>query len=285
MKTPVVIHNVLNSNFANLMIKYVYARKLQRRLNASVLSNYVSDVWGFNHPAIAQRDARPLDVRGEHQIDHERIAYLGQTGLIDRIDLHGHLQRMENLLPREECNEMFQARPGLSASFGDNFIVCPIRGAEILDAIHPGYVLLPVNFYRDVFSGFRLTPVFMGQTDRNSYTDALRAAFPDAIFLPSQGPLRDFQTIRTSANIVLPVSTFAWMAAWLSEARTVILPVFGLFNPQHYPENDLLPLGDPRYRFYQFPVQAAVKLSEVDEAHRMLAGSWVRVSDRQLMRL
>ena len=133
--------------------------------------------------------------------------------------------------------------------------------AEILAGVHPPYVLLPVEFYRDVIRETGLKPVFFGQLTPSPYLDSLRQAFPRARFISGKGAIHDFETIRRSRNIIISVSTFAWLAAWLSEADQVIMPLAGLFNPVfgdlYGDGHNLIPLADPRYVFYLFPLNVA----------------------------
>ena len=96
--------------------------------------------------------------------------------------------------------------------------MCPVRAGEIVDGAFGHYPLTPVAFYAELVERTGLRPVFMGQTEPNAYTDRLRQQFPDAQFLASLGPERDFALIRRSKNIVVGVSTFVWLAAWLSHA-------------------------------------------------------------------
>ena len=99
---------------------------------------------------------------------------------------------------------------------------------------------------------------FPGLACPSPYTDALRRRYRDARFLPVSSPAADFQTLRCARRLVLSISSFAWLAAWLSESATAIhLPVAGLFDPRRGRQN-LLPLGDPRYRFWdvEFPAPA-----------------------------
>ncbi|MCC6736670.1 MAG: hypothetical protein IT534_11175 [Bauldia sp.] len=51
--------------------------------------------------------------------------------------------------------------------------------------------------------------------------------------------------------MAVAVSTFSWLATWLSpRAETIALPVAGLFHPAARPDIDLLPIDDQRYRLY-----------------------------------
>ena len=81
---------------------------------------------------------------------------------------------------------------------------------------------------------------------------------------------------------MLSVSTFAWLAAWLSKAVQIHLPVCGLFNPMQVPDVDLLPITDPRYTFHLFPLTYAVSPGLVRAMHNALTGLWREVPARFL---
>ncbi len=281
--TPCIIHNVHGSNIGNLMIKYLVARQLARSTSNTTLSNYDMPYWGLSIPAIENRGNSFYEFHDDQRINLSRARQLLVSGLFTSLEMHGHLQRMENLPDASDAKQCFVAASDVGCKFGNDFIVCPIRGGETLDAIHSGYTLIPINFYADIFARTGLKPVFCGQTEPNVYVAALRSQFPNAIFLPPQGTLADFQTIRLSANIVVPISTFAWIAAWLSDAKQIILPVFGLFNPEQFPDHDLLPVGDSRYMFFKFPVHHAVPVSAFAEAHRALEATWNEISSKSLI--
>ncbi|BCM82891.1 hypothetical protein mvi_13520 [Methylobacterium indicum] len=181
---------------------------------------------------------------------------------------------------------MLFSRPDIVAPvFDGDAVVCPIRGGEILDARHPGYTILPIDFYVDVIDEMGWRPVFVGQTEDNIYMRALKDRFPQAEIVSHQGVMEDFAIIRAASNVILSISTFAWLAAWLSHAKTIVLPVYGMFNPALFSLHDLLPLGDDRYRFYQFPPQPAVPLHELLEVHSAMKGQWHRVGRDELRRL
>jgi hypothetical protein len=116
--------------------------------------------------------------------------------------------------------------------------------------------------------------VFLGQLGPGEYFDTLRNAFPGAEFVPARDPMLDFTVLRRSSNIVLSVSTFAWLAAWLSEASQIHLAVNGLLNPMQLPDVDLLPFADERFRFYLFPVNYAVKPDRLAAVHASIEGRW-----------
>jgi hypothetical protein len=134
--------------------------------------------------------------------------------------------------------------------------VVSVRSNEILTGLHRDYNLVPVSYIRRIVAHSGLRPVFSGQTHPNFYTDALRASFPQARFLAGNHWLDDFQTLRNARNIVLSVSSFAWLAAWFSQtAERIYMPLLGIYNPAQRPDIDLLPLDDLRYVFEEMPVE------------------------------
>jgi hypothetical protein len=164
-------------------------------------------------------------------------------------------------------------------------LLISIRGGEVLEAPHPSYVLIPVSFYVQIVSETRLKPVFVGQLTPSPYLDELKAAFPSARYIDSQGVLADFQTIRKARNIVLSVSTFSWLAAWLSEAEQVIMPLSGLFNPMQSTDIDLAPVSDPRFRFFLFPINYAVPVERYQSVHAVIDSRWQEISGEQLRQI
>jgi hypothetical protein len=152
---------------------------------------------------------------------------------------------------------LFPIDPGLKTGYGRDHLVISIRAKEILHGLHPNYTVLPLAWYRRLIDETRLKPVFLGEIGTDGYSAALRSQFPDADFVVNENPLDDFNMLRTSANVVLSVSSFAWMAAWLStSAQRIVLPMAGMYNIQDRPDIDLLPVGDERYEYHAFPREA-----------------------------
>jgi hypothetical protein len=164
-------------------------------------------------------------------------------------------------------------------------LLCNIRQGDILDGHHPDYVLLPIDFYAELIGRTGLNPVFMGQLEPSPYLAALRARFPAARFVQSGGAAADFEQIRRARHIVPAISTFSWVAAWLSDAEQIFLPVLGLFNPAQNRGVDLLPLHDGRYKFFHFPAHYASPVGGFAAAHAALRGLWRQVSPEDLQRL
>jgi hypothetical protein len=129
-----------------------------------------------------------------------------------------------------------------------------------LENAHPDYIVLPPNYYRMLAERSGLDLVFFGQIGDDPYSDSLRQAFPDARFVVGRNPGYDFEVLRRSCNIAPSVSTFAWLAAWLSEAERIYLPVGGFYNPIQHPRYNFLPVDDPIFEYILLPYSKAVNL-------------------------
>ena len=241
-----VFHLEPKGRLANLMIQYMVALKFGRMAGGGRISNISIPAWRIDHPRI-ESDGPVAIERREQRIDLPALADQVWSGQIQRVEWTGFGQRMENFLPPEQYQDIFVSPFKTPMGFGPEDLVCPIRAEDILYGPNPDYVLTPVEFYRDIVAMTGLTPVFIGQTARNLYMDRISASFPNAIFRePQDDPLIDFETIRQSRNVVIGVSTYSWLAAWLSRgADNIFLTVNGLFNPMQKADVDLLSLGDP----------------------------------------
>jgi hypothetical protein len=279
-----VFHLQPMGRLANLMIEYMVALKFAALVPDCRISNISIPAWGINHPSVDSPGPAAVEQREQH-IDLPTLAAQVESGQIRRIEWTGFGQRMENFLPPERYQDVFVSPFQRPMGFGPEFLVCPVRAEDILHGPNPDYVLTPVEFYRDVVMQTGLTPIFIGQTERNTYTDRLRAFFPLATFRePQDNPLVDFETIRQSSNVVIGVSTYAWLAAWLSRSvENIYLAVSGLFNPMQKPRVDMLPFGDVRFKFFLFPINYAVPLERHVETHRRMVPYW-RLMPHEVLR-
>lgn len=145
---------------------------------------------------------------------------------------------------------VFVPRQPYRDGYDERHLVIHVRGGDVLDGVHPNYFPQPLSWYAALIEQSGLRPVFVGQLGDAIYAPALRAAFPTAEFVGHDDAMADFHILRTSAHVVTAISTFSWLAAWLSErAQSVTVPVAGMFHPLARPEIDMLPVGDLRYRF------------------------------------
>ncbi len=248
-----VIRYRLGGYLGNRMFEVLLAHALARRIPGCLVTGDPLPEWHIA-PARLDLPARHVKVGG-HRVDVARLRYLLDAGLVDGIETDALGCRME-LLERDLAQALFPAVLSPGASFGDDALVISIRGAEILGPRHKDYRPLPIAFYARLLEETGLRPVFLGQIGEDAYSAALRARFPRAEFLASHGAMADFGMLRAARHLCVSISTFAWLAAWLSEAETVHLPVAGMFHPGQRPDVDLLPMADPRYRFHLLPMHA-----------------------------
>ena len=285
-----MIRCALKGNAGNVMFVYLTALKLRQALGTGRIVGVNLPMWQidiaeeYKTGKSTMHFPRPLEARTRGRVPVEAIRSYARDHRIEQIELEGFCQPAANLPDRHSIDFrlMFDGRESGAAGYGDDTLLISIRGNEILGAVHPDYTLLPAQFYAELAESTGLRPVVFGQIADNPYVDELRRVLPGAVFQPGRNPLHDFEVIRRSRNIVVSVSTFAWLAAWLSDASRIILPVSGLFHPNQHKSTCLIPHGDPRYEYYLFPINRAVPVHLFQAAHRPMAGRWRRISDAML---
>jgi F5/8 type C domain len=245
-------------NLGNRMLQYLAARKLQAACAGSrILRSHLPE-WGLPDPQEAAVGSAFL-VRPDMALPFQALVELTRVGTYDAIVLADHMQRMDSLPDAAAAAAIFPPN-GESLRTGDDELLINVRAAETVSGVGH-YPLVPVEFYWKIIQQTGLRPFFMGQIGQNAYCEKLKAWFPNARFAPSEGAMRDFETIRRARNIVISVSTFSWLAAWLSGAERIFVPMLGFLNPMHFRGRkiiDLLPTTDQRYRFFQFPLHFGV---------------------------
>lgn len=276
-----LIRLIPQGNMANRMIQCMVALKIAGLVPGCEICNVSLPEWGIVIPD-RPCGGRTVFESQEQHIDVMAVAESLRNGSANVLEYSGFGQRMENFDSKALYSELFRPRVDDFRRFGKGDLVINVRSGDIVSAIHEHYTLIPPKFYIDIIKLTGLRPVFMGQVSGNSYTDMLRHIFQDAEFIESQGPQRDFESIRTASHIVVSVSTFSWLAAWLSSAETIVMPVNGLFNPMQESRVDLLPVDESRYRFYLFPYNIAVKEDQIVATHDALSGLWRMVSPEML---
>lgn len=255
--SPIALQMLANGNIGNRMFQYVWLRRLQQHLLNSEI--FGADILDF----VPKSDSfagsgTSIHIDGGHFYPFDTMAKLIVQNGIRCLRFGGYVQRLEYLGDVEDVRGMFSLpQPSDDARFqlltSDRYITCVVRANEILRAIHPDYPPTPVSFFRAAVEESGRIPVLMGQTSSNFYADAIREMFPDCIVYDHVSPLEDFRFITHSTNVAIAVSTFAWMAAYLSrKARRIYLPMFGILNPKQRPDLQLLPQDDARYRFAEF---------------------------------
>ena len=232
----IALDMMCNGNTGNRMFQYAYLRRLQSYLPRSRI--YGTDILDFVPRSEPYSGAGPvLQIKSGHRHPFETVSRAILDNRIRHFRFGGYVQRLEYLGTPEQARALFSL-PGapdderFRTLTSDTHITCIVRGNEILNAVHPDYPPTPVAFFRAAVEDSGRIPVLVGQTASSYYSDALRRAFPDCILYEHLTPVEDFRLISHSTNIASTVSTFAWMAAYLSStARRIYMPLFGLLNP------------------------------------------------------
>jgi hypothetical protein len=272
-------------NLANKMVQYMGALSLANLIKDCEIVNVSIPEWRIEIPDDTQDqlffdnvDLWSWDPFRPHL--HELATMANRSESI-RIMMADHLLRLEFLLDRSFYNRLLPAAEPSGLELTDSDLVINIRAGEILNGV-AHYPILPIAFYEEVVAKTGLRPVFVGQLDPSEYVRQLKLRFPRAMFVASRSARIDFDLIRSAKNIIVAVSTFSWLAAWLSEAKTIILPLSGFYNPAHHREVDLLPIDDIRYRFFLFPLNYGLPERESLAHHERMKGHWKEVSRNQV---
>ena len=268
-------------NMGNRMIQYMAALALAARVPGARIVQIHLPEWGIQI-APFEGDARRTEIVTTPRLDLDRLAASLNDGSLDRVDIRTYAQHIDNFLAPDFYRGVFRAPPSAAVPGREDELVCNIRQGDILDAHHPDYVLIPVDFYAELIEETGLRPVFCGQIEMTPYLETIKKRFPDARYVASLGGVGDFTFLRAARHIVPSVSTFSWLAAWLSAAEQIFMPVLGVLHPFQVRSVNLLPLTDPRFGFYLFPFHYAVPVAEATAAHDSLRGLWRKMPSARL---
>lgn len=259
----------------NRMVRYMLAQRIAAELGGWPVVGHQMPEWGLVSDQPDQPQGRGFSTGRAHRQDVAGIARRALAEQVDHVLVESFGQRLEYFADqRARFAALFAGPPG--NPIADDELAINIRTGDIVDGYHPDYTPLPLAFYHRLVFETGLRPVFVGQLQDNWYNRALRAQFPQARFL-SGGVIEDFQTVRGARHVVPAISSFSWLAAWLSDRAEVIhLPVAGLFNPLQRGDIDLLPRDDPRWRFHLF-VPGRYEGADGQKAILASRPTWVQV--------
>jgi hypothetical protein len=244
----------------NKMFQYMFAITIAHRNPDILISGVDIDEWGLadDIETIFPNNFEPsrvLHLQG-HIINVEEIVRMFDQDKIDCIEFSGWACRAEYYKNRCQLAALFPTpQPWLNCGYFHEYLVVNIRAEDIIDGKHCDYMPTPISFIKAVLLETGLKPIFMGQIGDDWYSQKLKAEFQDSQFISSRGAIGDFELIRQSKNILIPVSTFSWLASFLSESNeNIYMPLLGMFNPAQRPDLNFAPKDDTRYHYYQFPV-------------------------------
>lgn len=140
---------------------------------------------------------------------------------------------------------------------------------------HPDYHALPFSFYDAILRSRRWGKVTVVTEDRFDPMVCKLVAHCGAE-VQAGSVLEDFKVLRASANLVMSVSSYAWWAAWLSDAARIYFPLVGIFDPRrmqlrrsHW-RPDLWVDDEPRYQRVRPPGMDGPWIGDEAERLRLL---------------
>lgn len=274
MKKPLIVRH--KGRAGNRLFQYFFCAELARRSG----NHYVADVYipdlGIESDTKAAEHGNLFGIEGMHDFDIASLAATLRDGDYTGATFRGFAMRLE-YYDRAFCKHLLNMKAGAGTGFGPEFLVINIRAGDIFNGphpdlvslgygglygadhmykgVHPDYRPLPLCYYEKLIKETGLKPVFVGETgSHKAYEEALHRRFPNAVFTGTRTPKEDFLTLMGSSHIALAISSFSWLGAWLSDARTIHIPVAGLFDPHQRPDVNLLPPpSDTRYVRHPMP--------------------------------
>lgn len=249
------IHIRQGGYLGNHMYQYMLARTLEHDSGRKAdISGHNMEPWSLAAPAQNIPSEKTFEIRS-NLFDYKKLVADIRAGKINDVVIRSLAMRMEYYKDPAFYRPFFQARAIDVPPVGEDKLLIHVRGGDILGGIHPDHHPLPFRYYRHLIETTGLKPVFMGQIGEDEHSRKLKEEFKDCEFLPQSDILTDFETMRRARTVAISVSSFAWMATWLSESVTrIYCPVAGFLLPAQRPDIDVLPRDDARYVFYQFPV-------------------------------
>lgn len=242
-------------NVANRILQFLVAKKIQQNTKNSTIKNITIPEFGLDQRDSSYVHNQACAVGMEdifYNLDVNGISKNIDNGNIDTFILGSFSFHIDSFPSRKFCKNLIKCDESIQG-FGDDVILINMRGGEVFHNVHGGYIVLPPEYYKHVIENSGLKPVFYGQIEENSYIKNLKEIFPDALFISGKDPVYDFNVIRNSKNIAMCVSTFSWLACYLSNAKKIYMPLGGIFSIcQNYNQN-LVPLDEKEYEFIMLP--------------------------------
>ncbi|HYN80859.1 MAG TPA: alpha-1,2-fucosyltransferase [Gemmatimonadaceae bacterium] len=263
---------VYDGNLGNWLFQYCFGRILAERL-----------VYRLEAPPIPGMSGTRDTVRGADYSDREPLVLRGQKPDLSFLEapdrpqfllLTGYFQRYEYYLPhRNRIREWLSVEDNIPSDVtSDDVVVSIRRGRDYI----PRYGL-PLSYYEDALSSISHDRVFVCTNEPDDpfvkkfsrrHSAVVRAgSFQRGEIGPAylSGALDNLMFIRKFNKIVMSNSSFAWWAAFLSDAAEVIgpRPASGMWSATDpISRNMNLEVPEQRYRFLDCEAYRSVFLRE-----------------------
>ena len=204
-----------------------------------------------------------------HQVD---LASLLSNKTKRKTILEGYFQRYEYYKPYKSVikNDWLYTKPRYK--FKDDEICISVRAGDIWknnsnEIIHPDYMALPFSYYKSIIESKSWSKIHIVTEDKDDLMVAKLVKDYQAV-VHADSVEDDFNTLRSSMNIALSISTFSWWAAWLSDAHSIFMPRIGLFDPNTRPDINLVVDDEARYEY--IPVESPSRWEGTEEQREWL---------------
>lgn len=240
----------------NRLFQYFFCRALVDRVPGTDLFGAAVPDYGFAAPEWPGRRDDLVPFTSIWKLDVDAIAAVLAERRGPGVWIRSYVQR-QDYFERAACLRWYRelAVPATVPAIGDDCLLVHVRAGDLLVKGHHHYRPLPVGRIERAVSEAGLRPVFIGELHRDSpYVAEIRRRFRGETFLEPASAPADFETIRRARNVLMSVSTFAWMAVFLSEAERIWMPRTGMFEdfPAEGDWPDLLFRDDPRVTYLPF---------------------------------
>jgi hypothetical protein len=245
-QTIIRVHGI-GLRMANAIAQMMFIRTLQNLCRRSILIEGV-DLPDWNLSSERTETQQSAVSIGSHLTRARVVAAMIDYIKPRNINFDGVILRSDNFIG--DYLDLFPLKRGEGIEVGSDKLVIHIRLGDVCVPSHAHYGPLPIAFYQYLVDTTQLQPVFVGEIDNSEYCSSLRRTFPNAEFLEGQSAFQDFQTLRRARHIAIAVSSFSWIASYLSKTESIHVPVAGFLDPRIRPDVDLLPIENRRYSFH-----------------------------------
>jgi len=261
--------------FANQVIQAMAAQQIKEDLELSKL--YLPKIPSWGIAKSSNYEFREYQLRIEIKTRLSKTIRVGGAGgewrqslqqsEFHRVHLVGSGQYFRNFdRQRRFAQELLQRKLFDNCCVRDtqlirklkDFHLVHIRQGDIFKNAtlsRPDYYPLPVSFYEDLALKSPKPLAFIGEVDANpDYVSMLRARCKSSFIVPPGCIHRDFNLLREAEIMSTAISTFSWLAGWLSDnAFEINLPIAGFLNQKIRPDIDLT--SSLSARFIKHPVE------------------------------
>ncbi len=266
MKT-LIIPRVLAPGLGNHLFQLSFAFYLSELLPNSTIYHFGIPELGIpQHPDYPEVSLREVDFSISGQ-DDGMLALLNSSinatgGVVSTTGLGmstKYFQGSKDYLKSLISSKPLESESECNIDYKRNFL-CHIRGSDIWERypmstpekrvskhlnfrkhpVHPNYSALPLSLYENIANSNGKSPIFLVERANPTwYLKLISKRFGKKSILFSGTVERDFSLLRTSSEVVLGISTFSWMAAFLGGAEIIHMPIRGLFDPNERTDLDL----------------------------------------------